>query len=362
MDLFDAKSLRDHLIAKGEVIDFIRFCQIHIDSLEQAGREKSASNYRTVRYSLIDFFKREVVSIHDITTSVIFAYERYLRTDRVITRTNQYGNLVTIKSKGASDATVHNYLRDFKGLFTAAQLYYNKPALGTTPIIYNPFTEYKIVDTPVTRKRNINIEQLKSVRDCIVPEGSRAELARDLFMLSIYLCGINAMDLFRSEYTIRRGRLEYNRSKTRLKRKDNAFISIKVPEPALSLLNKYANLAQRYSSITNLNAALSKGMKEISKLTGIQDITFYWARHTFGNLARNTCRKSKDDVALALNHVDHGRKTTDIYLDKDWSIVDEVQEAVLNLLKDKLKPVPTFLDISNVFSIPISLPQLNEAG
>jgi hypothetical protein len=63
-------------------------------------------------------------------------------------------------------------------------------------------------------------------------------------------------------------------------------------------------------------------------------LTFYAARHTFGNLARNTCRKSKDDVALALNHVDQSHKVTDIYLEKDWKIVDEVQEAVLNLLRE----------------------------
>jgi hypothetical protein len=57
-------------------------------------------------------------------------------------------------------------------------------------------------------------------------------------------------------------------------------------------------------------------MKVVSGLIENPGVTFYWARHSFGNLARNTCRKSKDDVALALNHVDHGRRTTDIYLEK----------------------------------------------
>jgi integrase len=83
-----------------------------------------------------------------------------------------------------------------------------------------------------------------------------------------------------------------------------------------------------------LNAALSKGMRQISILTEIPGLTYYSARHTFGNLARNKCRLPKDDVAQALNHVDHGRKTTDIYLEKDWTIVDEVQNAVLNLLRE----------------------------
>ena len=39
-----------------------------------------------------------------------------------------------------------------------------------------------------------------------------------------------------------------------------------------------------------------------------------------------------NDVALALNHVDSNHKTTDIYIDRDWTIVDEVQERVVGLL------------------------------
>jgi hypothetical protein len=39
---------------------------------------------------------------------------------------------------------------------------------------------------------------------------------------------------------------------------------------------------------------------------------------------------SKDDIALALNHVDEGNRTTDIYIAKDWKIVDDVQRKVIS--------------------------------
>ncbi|NGM63921.1 hypothetical protein G5B43_01445 [Sphingobacterium sp. SGR-19] len=56
-------------------------------------------------------------------------------------------------------------------------------------------------------------------------------------MLSFDLCGINAVDLYQlSERDIRDGRVDYNRSKTEGKRKDNAFISIKIVEEARPLL------------------------------------------------------------------------------------------------------------------------------
>ncbi len=94
-------------------------------------------------------------------------------------------------------------------------------------------------------------------------------------------------------------------------------------------------LSKRFSSHVGLSTALSTGMRRIQKNEKIPEVTYYWARHTFATVARNTCRKSKDDIALALNHVDEGRKTTDIYIEKDWKIVDEVQEAVIELLRDK---------------------------
>lgn len=76
-------------------------------------------------------------------------------------------------------------------------------------------------------------------------------------------------------------------------------------------------------------------MEQICRMTGLSGVTFYWARHTFVTVARNDCRVNKDDVALALNHVDEGNRVTDIYIAKDWRIVDEVQEQVLKKLKEK---------------------------
>jgi integrase len=331
----NANDIKAFLEKKSEKVDFLAFCRQHIDLLVSGGRSKTATSFRTVRYSLIDFIGGSNLRADDITPHFLMAYERFLRQPRKIKRLNQFGREVTISSKGLSDAGVHNYLRDFKGLYTAAQTYYNKPSLGIMPIPFHPFKEYKLAELPETRKRNITIEQLRAIKKYKPVPGGRVELAHDLFMLSFYLCGMNAVDLYSCGFFINNDRLEYQRSKTKGKRKDHAFISIRIPETALPLIEKYRDRLQgEYSEIGNLNKALNKGLKIIGESIGVPDLSFYWARHTFGNLARNKCRKSKDDVALALNHVDQGRKTTDIYLEKDWSIVDEVQAAVLALIAE----------------------------
>jgi len=231
-------------------------------------------------------------------------------------------------------------MRDLRTLFNAARDHYNNEDMALFRIKHYPFKKYKVGSAPPTKNRNNTLEEVVKISTCVTAPGSRAELAKELYMLSFVPCGMNAVDLYSlNPEDIRNGRVDYNRSKTKRKRKDNAFISIKAVDEAKPLLEKYiGHLRQRYSSIGCFNKALSKGMEQICRLTRLSGITFYWARHTFASVARNDCRVSKDDVALALNHVDEGNRTTDIYIAKDWRIVDDVQCKVIEpLRKEEVK-------------------------
>ncbi|TYP88740.1 integrase-like protein [Sphingobacterium allocomposti] len=337
LDHFSAEALRDFLRDMDEEVDFVKFCDEHIKGLKEVGRIKSAENFNVVRNSLVDYFKTDSFSINQIHYTMLLSYERFLKSERTMTRTNQFGKPVTTTVKGVSNSAVHNYMRDLRTLFNAARNRYNEEDIGIFRIKHYPFKKYKIGSPPPrTKDRNNSLEEVLAIRDCATKSGSRAELAKELYMLSFYLCGTNAVDFYQlGGQNIRNGRLEYNRSKTAESRKDNAFISIKIVDKARPLLEKYiGKLTERYSTIGCLNKALSKGMEQICRQIGLSGVTFYWARHTFANTARNDCRMSKDDVALALNHVDEGNRTTDIYIAKDWKIVDDVQSKVMEKLKE----------------------------
>jgi len=289
-----------------------------------------------VRNSLIDYFKRDSVSITEINSNMLVSYERFLRSRRTMTRiVSEDGQTKEKTIDGLSDSGLHNHMRDLRTLFNAACNMYNNEDLGIYRIKHYPFKKYKVGSAPLTKKRNNTLEQVRAVRDCVTKADSRAELAKEIYMLSFYLCGMNAVDFYHlTKKDIRNGRIDYNRAKTQGRRKDNAFISIKIIEEAKPLLEKYIDrLSVRYSTYGGLDTALSQGMKQLRKLTGIPEVTIYWARHTFATVARNACRISKDDVALALNHVDDEHRTTDIYIEKDWRIVDEVQIKVIGLLR-----------------------------
>ncbi len=338
LDFFTCEELRDYLRDHNKEIDIVQFADEHIKFLksEEQNREPYSRTFRKIKNSLIDYFGRAEISINEIHSNMLYGYERFLKTSRKQTRINQLGKPVTTIEKGLSRGGLHAHMRDLRTLFNEAKRTYNNDELGIFRIKHYPFTKYKVGAPPATRKRNFDVDQVLTIRDCKVPEGSRIELAKELFMLSFYLCGTNAVDFYHaSEANIVKGRFEYKRSKTQGRRRDEAFISIKIVGEAQPLLEKYlGKLNSRYGAYDYLDYALYKGMKGLRELTGIPELTLYWARHTFGTLARNECRMSVDDIGEALNHVDNGHVTTDIYIAKDWTIVDDVQFQVIALIKN----------------------------
>jgi integrase len=334
--LLDVKDLANRITQTevNSVINIIEFGRQYVNELKAQGRKGTAYPLLTVINSLCDYFGTQNVEIDQINSLTLPNYEKYLRKLRKFKRNNQFGKEIDYVSKGLSDSGLHNHMRDLRTLFNAARDKFNDEDRGLIRIKHYPFKKHKVIDAPMTRKRALTIEQINKIRDFKCTPGSRAELAKEIFMLSFYLCGMNAKDIYGlCQSAIVKSRVNYNRAKTKNRRKDSAFISINLIPEASPLMFKYINrLQERYAESSNFNKALNKGLKEIGDAIGLFSLTMYCARHSFGSIARNECRFSKDDVAFALNHIDHTTKTTDIYIKPDWRIIDDVQFRVVSLL------------------------------
>jgi hypothetical protein len=188
LDFFNAESIKDFLLNNKKDIDFIEFCDEHIVQLTNEDRTGTAANHTTVRNSLVDYFGREKVSILEITAMMLSSYERFLRSKRIIKRINHLKKEVTTESDGVTDSGLYNYMRDLRTLFNAARQKYNDEDLGIIRIPHYPFNKYKIGTPPAARNRNISAKSIIKIRDCETKKNSRAELAKEMFMLSFYLC------------------------------------------------------------------------------------------------------------------------------------------------------------------------------
>ena len=156
---------------------------------------------------------------------------------------------------------------------------------------------------------------------------SRAQLARDCFVLSFCLMGMNSVDMY-SAKTLTRGVLKYNRTKTKDRRSDDAYIEVRIHDIIRPLIKKYRDtdrvftFHRRYGSPEDFNRAINVGLKAVGEAVGIDGLQFYQARHTFATLSRNLMHFSKGDVDEALNHVG-SYDIADIYIQKDFSVIND---------------------------------------
>jgi integrase len=323
-------------------IDFVEFSRRYCDRLTSAGRKKTASTLLTPLNAMVDLCNgRQRIAVTEITVSMLKDFEAFLRQKRTLKRVNQFGRITVTERPGLSDAGIHDYMTAIRILFNAAMDQYNDEDHGNIRIRHYPFRKYKITKSRAPEQRVLSMEQIRAIfaqNDGIL-EQKRAQLARDVFILSFCLAGTNLADLYHADASCYSGgRFSYERQKTRGRRQDRAFISMAVPPEAEVFFQKYRDpegkkvfsFARMYTTHDNFETAINKGLVFVAKACNIPALTSYYARFSFATIARNDCGVSRDDIDLALNHVDQALKITDGYIKKDWSIVDRTIRAVLD--------------------------------
>lgn len=268
--------------------------------------------------------------------------ERYLGKDHIDINQIDYKFLLKFRdfieqqtSKGSR--AVSYYLSCLRHIHNLAREEYNDDDTGIVRIPRQPFHKGLIPPQPVTQHRTLSLEQMHAIMS-YDPHTERGRLAKDVFLLSFYLIGINTADLYYlAPESLKNGIINYNRCKTDSTRQDGAPMSVRVEPEADELLLQHKgrrllfDFADRYSTHQNFNKNVNKGLKEIGDAIGVSDLSTYYARHTWATFARNECGVEKATVHEALNHApDKSERITDIYVKRDWSHVWEANRKVLD--------------------------------
>ena len=156
-------------------------------------------------------------------------------------------------------------------------------------VAYNihPFTYWKRPADP-ERELDISVESLQTIRDA-QPRLKKQRIARDIFMLSYYLGGINLIDLLNIDF---RGVsvLEYTRHKSRNMKLSDKRISFTLQPEAKELIAKWMNrntgkLDFGYQfSYKNFLAYVTRSIKSLAEDLGLPDykkVCYYSARKSF---------------------------------------------------------------------------------
>lgn len=323
IDNFTAKRLCKHMedVLSGnnsKDILFFQFAYSYFDEMIQSGRYSTGVSHQTRLNKFKSFAGNSVELFTDITSVLLSKYEAYLM------------------KEGFSVVSVIDYISVIHNVFSAAKLRYNDEDAGIIKIPNNPFSKYKYPKKPISRKKALTREQILSIMN-FETRLKGVQIARDAFMISFLLCGINSADLY---YVMENdGRVDYERRKTKDRRADNAFISIRIEPELTPYIERYKDSERLFSfykrnvSHRQFNRAVNEHLKVIGEKLKIEGLTFYAARHSWATIARNNCGVSMDDVAMCLNHKS-GYNTTDQYVKKDWSIIDNANRKVIDYLND----------------------------
>lgn len=348
---YTARELADYVVEKskpnqGLDLDFLEAARKLADDIEAKGRKGSARNYRSVINALADLYPNRTITIRSLTVKLLEDFVAYLRSERVVTRPNQTGRTTSTVNEPLSDVSVNNYLRDMRTMYNVIVESLDEESMNEALIRHNPFRKFKIQQRAVTSsERTITVDELRRMMATEMPGDGRAALARDVYVLSFMLLGMNSVDLWELPVTgYGDGRITYNRMKTKGRRSDGALLSIKVEPEVAALIDKYRasqgvklfTFAERYATAESFNKAINLGLREVADHLGIDSkLTFYTARHTWATVARNECRVSKDDIHLCLNHSDSRMLITDRYIKRSWDFVDEANRKVLDFVFHK---------------------------
>lgn len=335
----DIKAFIDRKL-KGDDVDFFEYAESFLKKMEKNGRKATAMPIRKSINGFKDFLKKEHIGCNCITLELLQNFGAYLKKDRKITRKDQFGIDRERVLKPLDDFGVSRYYLNLQGVFNAARKEYNDEDAGIYTIKRNPFKKLEIkVKKTDGSHRSAEIEIISKILNMEDTPFHRVNMARDAFLLSFMLVGMPPVDLYNvNEY--KDGRISYNRTKTKDKREDGAFFSVKVYPEVEKLIEKYRdpsgervfNFHKIYSDPRIFYANMNKGLKKVQEICGIDHhLTMYVARHTFASTLRNTLKVPKSDVSECLNH-SVGNTVTDYYIKRDFSHIDDLNRRLLNYL------------------------------
>ena len=188
----------------------------------------------------------------------------------------------------------------------------------------------RVVKKPrvTVKKKALPVAKVRLLRD-LKTNYKAAAYARDIFMLQLYLVGINLVDLYAAE-KLTNGRLEYIRHKTKKP------YSIKVEPEAMALIEKLHGQGCLVDfSYKSYKAALGRVDGALSRLGIVDGLSTNWARHTWATIAAEL-EIPIETISHALGH-QIGSPVTAIYVAYNQKKVDDANRRIIDYINADLK-------------------------
>lgn len=287
-----------------------RFMESVIMNLKECGKIRTAETYTATLQSFSRFRRGRDLMLDEITPDLIQAYEAYLR------------------AGGAVPNTTSFYMRILRAV-------YNRAVESEAIEQRNPF-RHVYTGTERTVKRAIPIAAISRIKNLELPQGSKMDFARDMFMLSFYLRGMSFVDMaFLRKKDRADNHVTYRRRKTGQRldiawtKEMQSIVKKYPPNPTQYLLPILTNpLSDERIAYRNRASCINRQLKTIARMTNIKiPLTLYCARHSWASAART----KGIPVSIISEGMGHDSEaTTQIYLASlETSVIDRANALII---------------------------------
>lgn len=253
-------------------------------------------NYLTAVRSFASYNNTPIPTLAHLTSDNLKHYESWLRKKSVCPNTSSC------------------YMRSLRAI-------YNKSTAKHRNRHDNPFKNV-FTGNAKTEKRNIGLREIKQLQCAKAESGSPVELARNLFLFSLYAMGISFIDMAHlKKSNIKAGKIVFHRHKT------GKQVCVKLEKCMTDIIAQYSNpntdalfpilYKEKSNSLRPQNYATAlntynRSLKALARNANLKtNLTSYTPRHSWASMAYNQ-NISLPIISKALGHTD--TKTTLIYI------------------------------------------------
>lgn len=280
--------LRGLLDKYQEALDNLFFIEsLSCEELVAQLKDNDRYRHRTVRsiydeYVSVKNIKASTRKIYDVTINSIINYLGPAMLMENISYSTVIGLEKYLAEHGNSSTTIRG-----KQLFLMA-LYFFAQKCMYIPYKTDPWFGYKLPEAKV-RDAWLTTEEVARIRDASFKQRQR-RMARDMFMLSYYLGGINMADILKINFNECGRHIIYERSKTDRMPKINKYVEFDMPDEALEIIDRYKQpngqlFPSTWKRDDKFHHMLDYNMKRIAEDLGLNRLIFYSARKSFAQHA-----------------------------------------------------------------------------
>lgn len=258
---------------------------IHIITYEQ---RKKGITFQTVANEYMDFMKNEErnksYKLYSIACKRLVEYMKGDFSLIQLTPLHIQGFADVLYKENLATTTIRIYMTLIKVVLNYAS------KMNYVSYSIHPFVLFKMPISNV-RELDLSIEELKKIRDVKLPN-KQLNIARDVFMLTYYLGGINLKDLLVYNFK-NKDSMRYIRHKTRNSKKGESEIVFSLQLEAQSIIHQYISkrgelIFGKYSTYEQLYSLIFRSIDKITQLSGVnKKVTYYSARKSFAQHGYN---------------------------------------------------------------------------